>query len=117
MRLVSDILLAILKMCDDEEDLEKIREAKRAEVRRKILLLGKLSKMYGDIQVERIAAVKLKGLTKDGSATMTPALLRAATDGDIIGNFAKARQMDKENERMPSPRRKSADIHALSSTM
>lgn len=96
-------------MCDDEDDLEKQREIKRAEIRRKILLLGKLSKMYGDIQVERIAAVKLKGITQDGVATMTPALLRAATDGDVIGNFHKVRRMDRENERRPSaqPRRRS----------
>lgn len=107
--LVSEILLAILKMCDDEEDLEKQREIKRAEIRRKILLLGKLSKMYGDIQVERIAAVKLKGITQDGVATMTPALLRAATDGDVIGNFQKVRRMDRENEKRPTgqPRRRS----------
>jgi len=116
---VSDILLAILKMCDTEEPVvsaEKQREIKRAEIRAKILMLGKISKMYGDIQTERMAAVKLKGLTK-GAAPITPTLLRAATDGSVIGNFKAARQMDRENERRPpiGPRR--ATLMDLQSAM
>jgi len=91
--------------------LKKIRETKRAEVKKKILLLGKLSKMYGDIQKERMAAVKLKGLTKDGVGTLTPTLLKAASDGNILGDFNKAREMDAENEKRPSlVRRSSGDI-------
>lgn len=89
------------------EDPQKVKDMKRAEVRRKILMLGKLSKMYGDMQVERMAAVKLKGLTKEGATRITPTLLRAATDGTVIGNFAAALKMDRENEmRPPMHRRK-----------
>lgn len=86
-------------MCDDEAEIAKQKEFMRAEVRRKILMLGKLSKLYGDIQVERMAAVKLRGLTKSGAAT--PQLLRAVTDGILIGDFKAARKMDLENEKRP----------------
>jgi len=98
---VSETLLAILKLCDSEEIIEKQREAKRAELKRKILLLGRLSKMYGDIQVERLAAVKLRGLTPDGGTAKAPGLLKAVTDSAVIGNFTTAKLFDMENEKRP----------------
>jgi len=56
--------------------------------------------MYGDIQVERLAAVKLRGLTPDGTKHV-PELLKASTDSVVIGNFASAKKVDELNEKRP----------------
>lgn len=86
---------------------------RRAEIRTKILLLGKLCKMYGDVQADRMTAVRLRGLTKrDGTVpAVAPELLRAATDGhlsNLLGKFHDVKMMDRENEKRPPMRRRAS---------
>ena len=91
---MSDILLAILKLCDDEPDeaeVERQRQIKMEALRKKILLVGKLSRMYGAIRTEREAVVKL-GLS-DGKVS-SPSLQ--------IGDFKNVKIADKANEMRPT---------------
>ena len=91
---VSDILLSILKLCDTEEEVaaaEAGTEVDAAALRKKILLVGKLSRMYGVLKDEREAVMQLKGLT-DGKR-LPPGLLQKGGGAirQCIGDFANAK--------------------------
>ena len=88
-------LLTILKLCDDEDEaaeIERQRAIKMEALRKKILLVGKLSRMYGAIRTEREAVVKA-GLS-DGKINDTSSLQ--------IGDFRNVKIADKPNEMRPN---------------
>lgn len=92
--------MAILKLCDDEDEaeLERQKAIKKEALRKKILLVGKLSRMYGTIRTERETEVKLKGLSGAPGTTLP------LTDTSTVhfGDFVNVKRADKRNEMRPS---------------
>jgi len=102
---VAEILLAILKICDDEDKSQEEKEAeklaRRQAIRQKVLLVVKLARMYGVLVHEREAIMQLKGFS-DGH--IPRGLLQAGSEAihECIGNFQKAKAADRQNEKRPA---------------
>jgi serine/threonine-protein phosphatase 2B catalytic subunit len=104
---VAEILLAILKLCDDEEDIQNeqelaaAKEARKEQLRNKVRSVTKLMRMYNVVCQEREATMQLPGI---GGQTGSPeALQRRASIKDMIGNFEKVKRADSEFEMKRPP--------------
>ena len=109
---VAEILLAILKLCDDEEDQQNeqevaaAKEARKEQLRNKVRSVTKLMRMYNVVCQEREATMQLPSI--GGQVGSAEALQRRASIKDIIGNFEKVKRVDSEFEMKrppPSPTR------------
>jgi len=106
---VAEILLAILKLCDDEEDLQNeqevaaAKEARKELMRNKVRTVTKLMRMYNVARQEREATMQLPGIA--GQTASPEVLQRRASIKDIIGNFEKVKRADSEFEMKRPPSR------------
>ncbi|KAJ3039604.1 3',5'-cyclic-nucleotide phosphodiesterase (PDEase) (3':5'-CNP) [Rhizophlyctis rosea] len=110
---ITDMLVAILKVCSDEE-LEKEggaatlsdvdaaeAEARRQVIKNKIMAVGRMSRVFSVLREESESIMELKNLT--GSTTLPPGTLALGAEGikKAILNFDAARAADIQNERLP----------------
>ncbi len=125
---VTEILLAILNLTGEEDDNEldaedeeylatvggklgvdgedastrnAISDDRKAQIRRKIMGVAKMSKMFSTLREERETILQLKGLAP---GNRVPVGLLQAGKGAIrqaLSTFEEARKTDKVNERLP----------------
>lgn len=105
------MLMAILNICSDEEladddgtgtSEEAAEKAARREViRNKIMAVGKMARMFSVLREESESILTLKGLTSNQQ--LPQGVLSKGKQGikSAIMTFAEAKEMDRENERMP----------------
>jgi len=100
---VAEILLNILKLCDEagDEGEDVLSEERKEQLKAKVRSVTKLMRMYNTLTQEREAVLQLKGLTDRG--TLPPGILSGGADAiqNCIGNFKQARTLDRDNERRP----------------
>ena len=119
---VTKMLVTILNLCSDEEldDIENNGEneidAERKEViRNKIRAVGKMARAFSVLREESEIVLQLKGLTPTGSLPLgalsggkdsLTVALQGFSPNHKIATFAETKDLDKPNERMPTPRNK-----------
>merc|ERR1712062_239770 len=118
---VTEMLINMLNICSDEEndnepeedlptpgtiidpELERKREI-RTRLQKKIVAIGKMAKYFHTLREESETVLQLKGLTPSGR--LPPGALAEggtslSTAMQSIQSFEDARQLDRQNERMP----------------
>ncbi|KAH8897245.1 Metallo-dependent phosphatase [Thozetella sp. PMI_491] len=112
----TDMLLAILNMCSEEElredsastsagsasDPESI-DYKRLALRNKILAVGRLSRVFHVLREESERVTEFKAAT-GGPLPAGTLMLGAEGIKDAIKNFEQAHEADMQNERLPPVR-------------
>jgi len=111
---VAESLLAMLRVCDEEEDEEaekkrlqeseaaKVKAEQREVIRKKILAASKMLSMMKTLRTEHETIVQLKALSPGHSI---PQGILAQGPGAIqqaIGNFSDVKKIDKFNECWPA---------------
>ncbi|QRV81821.1 protein phosphatase 3, catalytic subunit [Ceratobasidium sp. AG-Ba] len=115
---ITDMLMAILNCCSQEEleaeeeeispaepDAEKTAEEDGAERRRviksKILAVGRMSRVFSLLREESERVSELKNVAGAGKLQQGSLATGAENVKDSIGSFDDARKSDIENERLP----------------
>eukprot|EP01137_Pigoraptor_chileana_P007312 Opistho-2@52744 len=110
---VTDMLVAILNICSDdeledgepEEDPSEAEKAARREViKNKIMAIGKMARMFSVLREESENILHLKGLTSNNQLPVGVLSGGKAGIKNAITTFEEAKMLDRENERMPPPR-------------
>jgi len=107
---VAEMLLVVLNLCDDEkeenqEKQEAIREGEkekqRERMRAKVKSVSKMMRMYSILRKERETLMQIKAFTPENK--IPPGLLSGGVEAirDALGNFEKAKNADKINEKRP----------------
>lgn len=112
---ITDMLVALLNICNEEELKEEAadsplngkaltdeeKEAKRNIIRRKILAVGKISRVFSTLREGSESIMELKNLM--GTETLPVGSLALGVEGikKAISSFDEAKKADEENERMP----------------
>ncbi|KAJ1943451.1 3',5'-cyclic-nucleotide phosphodiesterase (PDEase) (3':5'-CNP), partial [Linderina macrospora] len=118
---VTDMLLAILDICTKDEleesaaDLQQVladaqsteHEQRRAAIRKKILAVGKMARIFHVLRSEAETINELKGLL--GTQRLPAGQLSAGGRGlrQAVMSFEEAKRYDRDNEKLP-PLRKQA---------
>eukprot|EP00760_Papus_ankaliazontas_P028078 PhM_4_TR3517/c0_g1_i1/m.53604/K04348/PPP3C, CNA; serine/threonine-protein phosphatase 2B catalytic subunit len=113
---VTDMLVSIMKLGEGEDDddehgqqmqpgqkkeLTPEQEESRAKIRRKIMAMAHMSKMFRTLREEHESIAALKGLAGGqlpvGLLQQGPEAIRTA-----VKSFSQAKQLDRMNEKMPA---------------
>eukprot|EP00656_Telonema_subtile_P040537 TRINITY_DN4560_c0_g1_i2.p1 TRINITY_DN4560_c0_g1~~TRINITY_DN4560_c0_g1_i2.p1 ORF type:complete len:253 (-),score=61.04 TRINITY_DN4560_c0_g1_i2:680-1438(-) len=104
---VTDMLTTIMKLCGEEEDDDKDTtdrteiEKRQEHIRKKILAMGKMAKMFKTLREENESIVELKGLAGGqlplGVIQQGPSAIKKAITG-----FNQAKKVDMKNEKRPN---------------
>ncbi|KAJ3055336.1 3',5'-cyclic-nucleotide phosphodiesterase (PDEase) (3':5'-CNP) [Rhizophlyctis rosea] len=110
---ITDMLVAILKVCSDEE-LEKEggaaslsdvdaaeAEARRQVIKNKIMAVGRMSRVFSVLREESESIMELKNLSGNTKLPIGTLALGAEGIKKAILNFEAARAADIQNERLP----------------
>ncbi|XP_004365567.2 calcineurin A alpha [Capsaspora owczarzaki ATCC 30864] len=110
------MLMAMLNICSDEElaDDDTSEEgaaekaARREAIKNKIMAVGKMARLFSVLREESESILTLKGLTPNQQ--LPQGILSKGKQGikSAITTFAEAKEVDRENERMP-PRKDSTE--------
>jgi len=106
---IGELLLAVLKVCDDEkemkdeEELTIAKEKRRQQIRGKVLAISKVMRMLTILRENRENIILLKGLI--GTNEIPKGLLAGGSEAirQAVGNFQKAKTADLTNEKRPKP--------------
>eukprot|EP01114_Cavostelium_apophysatum_P024452 TRINITY_DN9570_c0_g1_i1.p1 TRINITY_DN9570_c0_g1~~TRINITY_DN9570_c0_g1_i1.p1 ORF type:complete len:523 (+),score=158.22 TRINITY_DN9570_c0_g1_i1:130-1698(+) len=107
---VAELVLAMLNLCDDEKEEEaelkkettKVeKEQQRERLRKKVLGVSKMLRMYKILRQERETLMQIKTFTPENK--IPAGLLTKGVDAikDALGNFEKAKEADQLNEKRP----------------
>eukprot|EP00127_Corallochytrium_limacisporum_P004114 Clim_evm59s157 gene=Clim_evmTU59s157 len=108
---VTDMLVAILNICSTEELEEGEEEVPKSElekrrdvIRGKILAVGRMARMFSTLREESESILQLKGLAPNQQ--IPKGMLMRGKEGikHAINTFEEAKELDRENEKMPPPR-------------
>lgn len=134
---VTEMLVAILNICSDEElaedDGEKPNESLEASnvrkevIKNKIRAIGKMARVFTVLREESESVLQLKGLTptgllpygalSEGRDSLRNTLsdrIPNLKEGEVL-SFDRAKSLDCQNERMPPPRPHSENLSGSSS--
>ncbi|KAJ3303522.1 3',5'-cyclic-nucleotide phosphodiesterase (PDEase) (3':5'-CNP) [Kappamyces sp. JEL0829] len=104
---ITDMLLAILNICnkteleeDEQEDITEA-EARRAVIKNKIKAVGKLAVVFNTLRTESESINELKSVL--GVQKLPPGSLALGAEGikEAIKTFDEAKRADMDNERLP----------------
>ncbi|KAI9444079.1 serine/threonine protein phosphatase 2B [Lactarius indigo] len=103
---ITDMLVAVLNTCSQEElmessDDESTAAERRRIVRNKILAVGRMARVFSVLREESERVSELKSMS--GSSKLPYGTLALGAEGikDAIKGFDDARKSDIENERLP----------------
>jgi len=104
---VADMLLSVLNVCDDDKDDEDDntnqvdKQAQRDRLRAKVKSVSKMLRMYSVLCKERETLMLIKSFTPENKIPV--GLLSGGVDAikEALGDFEKAKQVDKVNEKRP----------------
>jgi len=104
---IAELLLVVYKLVNDEkEEIEEVsvieKEKRRQILRNKVKAVSKMVRMYGVLRKEQEVLLKLKELTPEHK--IPKGLLTEGIDAikEALGNFEKAKDLDKNNEKRPN---------------
>jgi len=102
---VGELLLVVLKCCDDEKEIEDVmteKERRRSQIVGKVLAISKVMRMLTTLRENREAIIILKGLSDRNE--IPKGLLTSGSEAihQAVGNFQKAKTVDITNEKRPS---------------
>eukprot|EP00049_Salpingoeca_infusionum_P000400 m.39666 g.39666 ORF g.39666 m.39666 type:complete len:478 (+) comp10340_c0_seq1:240-1673(+) len=105
---VSEMMCAVLTVAEEsaekaDEGTDKEKEAQRAKVRKKILAIGKMARMFRTLRTEAESVDVLRALTSDGQLPKGALGCGSAGLQQTIQTFGDAAMADKDNEKMPPP--------------
>lgn len=97
---VTEMLLTIWHICDDAEEEETTESQRGAQIRHKILAMGKIARMYKTLRQENESAITL-GAIAGGKVPV--ALLQEGADKiqSEMKTFGGAKRLDAWNEKRP----------------
>lgn len=112
---ITDMLVALLSICDKEELQEgnitesplhdqvtdDDKDARRNVIRRKIMAIGRISRVFSVLREESESIMELKNLLGTNSLPVGSLALGAEGIKNAISTFEDAKKADEENERMP----------------
>lgn len=116
---VTEMLMAVLSICSDEELDEKENDEsilqRKDVIRSKIRAVGKMIRVFAALREQSEEILALKGLTPSGTMSVTdlPNVDRLITSSKRI-SFEEARSIDRVNERMPPVHMTSSYSHTKS---
>eukprot|EP00759_Apiculatamorpha_spiralis_P053306 PhF_6_TR6159/c0_g1_i1/m.9175/K04348/PPP3C, CNA; serine/threonine-protein phosphatase 2B catalytic subunit len=109
---ITDMLVSIMKLGEAEDDdapatapgappMTPEQEESRQKIRRKIMAMAHMSKMFRTLREEHESIAALKGLA---GGQLPVGLLQQGPEAirSTLKNFGSAKQLDKVNEKMPS---------------
>jgi serine/threonine-protein phosphatase 2B catalytic subunit len=106
---ITDMLVAIMKLGDEEDEAEaeatNVRtpeqDESRQKIRRKIMAMAHMSKMFRTLREEHESITALKGL---GGGQLPVGLLQQGPDAikATLKSFEASKSLDKVNEKMPN---------------
>ncbi|KAI9491046.1 Metallo-dependent phosphatase-like protein [Zychaea mexicana] len=119
---ITDMLIAILNICSQEElaneqhrrsldgpavtstNMTEEMEARRNNIRKKILAVGKMSRVFTVLRENSEQVMELKNVSPTGKVPL--GTLASGVEGikQAINTFEDARRSDMENERLPPTR-------------
>jgi len=115
-----------LNLCDDEKEeraeqekaeTELEKEKQRERLRAKVKSVSKMLRMYSILCKERETLMQIKTFTPENK--IPPGLLSQGVDAirNALGDFEKAKSMDKVNEKRPppmeNPQHQNTKLHSL----
>jgi serine/threonine-protein phosphatase 2B catalytic subunit len=96
---VNEILITMLRLCDDDEEREK--EERMTRIRSKVMAYARMMRVYKTLVSEREALMKIKAFTPDEK--LPKGILLGGVDAiqKCLGDFEGAKRQDRTNEKRP----------------
>lgn len=104
---VAEMLLVMLRLCDDTEPEEKVlsvdeRKKRNEALRAKVLSVTRMMKMFSTLREERETIMQLKALSDANNLPKGLLLAGRQAIQQALGDFQKAKEADQKNEMRPS---------------
>lgn len=81
------------------------KKARMLQLRSKVKTVARMQKMYSTLKSESELLIKLKGMSPDGKIPRGLLLEGRPAIKDALREFGRAKELDRTNERRPSPKK------------
>jgi len=111
---VAELVLTMLNICNEEEekttDAQIEKEKQRERLRKKVIGVSKMLRMFKVLREERETLLKIKTFTPENK--IPPGLLSQGVEAirGALGDFEKAKSADKPNEKRPPLERTTSEV-------